>query len=329
MHPMTIWKNYKWLLLAGLITLGCHHKKPSLSGEEPVAVGDFIDFFQPLKLPYQFSDSIFLKKDRDSLLISYKVFTQFVPDSVLRKVFAKGVKPKIYPVGRVNSPKDATYLFAKAVAGDMKAVFVLGFDKKQQFLAGMPLTRRVPASSSTHTVVMDKNYSIIRTVQRKNPDGTMSEGKDVYILNADAKTYMLIMTDPLDDKVTDLINPIDTMGRRNKLSADYATGKMNLVSIRDGRKTDRLSFFIHFEKDNGDCTGELKGVAMIKSANLAEYREGGDPCVLQFYFTPSTVTLKEQEGCGSHRGVRCLFEGSFPRKKYIRPAMNSKPSTKK
>ncbi len=54
---------------------------------------------------------------------------------------------------------------------------------------------------------------------------------------------MLIMTDPLDDKPTELINPIDTLPRKNKLSADYTTGKMNLVSIRDGRKNRPYYFF--------------------------------------------------------------------------------------
>ena len=74
----------------------------------------------------------------------------------------------------------------------------------------------------------------------------VSEGKDVYVLNSDAKNFMLIMTDALDDKVTELINPIDTFSRKQKFTADYGSGKMNLVSIRDGRKSDRLKFFYSF-----------------------------------------------------------------------------------
>ena len=239
------------------------------------------------------------------------------------------MKPKIYPMGRVEIPKAETYLFVKAVSGDTKAVFILGFDKDQQFIAGMPVLRRAPAASTMQSVVMDKKYSIIRTIQRKNSDGSMSEGKDVYILNGAAKNYLLIMTDPLDDKVTEMINPIDTLPRKNKLSADYTTGKMNIVSIRDGRKTDRITFFIHFEKNSGDCSGELKGEARLRSSSLAEYHENGDPCVLQFGFTSSSVTMKELEGCGSHRGVRCLFDGTYPRKKYVKPAMAERSPVKK
>ena len=54
---------------------------------------------------------------------------------------------------------------------------------------------------------------------------------------------MLIVTDALDDKVTELTNPIDTFSRKQKFTGDYGSGKLNLVSIRDGRKNDRLSFY--------------------------------------------------------------------------------------
>ena len=88
-------------------------------------------------------------------------------------------------------------------------------------------------------------------------------------------------------------------------------GKMNLVSVRDGRKNDRITFFIHFEKENGECTGELKGEAIMKSVrNTAEYREAGDPCVLKFIFGSSSVYVYRREGCGSRRGLNCSFDGS-------------------
>ena len=78
-----------------------------------------------------------------------------------------------------------------------------------------------------------------------------------------------------------------------------------------------MSFFVHFEKKN-NCTGELRGEAAFTSANTAVYRGGGDFCVLQFGFTSSSVTITEMEGCGSHRGVDCVFEGTFPKRKEIK-----------
>lgn len=327
---MSGFRKYLVVAVALLIITGCKQKKkPSLAGEDPVEVSDFIEFFQPLKLPYIAADSILSKKEKDSLLIGYKVFTQFVPDSVLSKVYAKGVKPKIYPLGRVEVPGAETYLFVKTVTADKKAVFLLSFDKAQQFIAAMTGLRPDQSSATTQSVQMDRKFTITKTVMRKNADGGISEGKDVFVLNADAKNFMLIMTDALEDKVTELINPIDTLPRTHKLSADYSSSKMNLVSIRDGRKSDRLTFFIHFEKNNGECTGELKGEAMLKSASVAEYKEEGDPCYMKFTFTSSSVTITES-GCGSRRGLKCLFDGSFPRKKNPKPKSDkTKTSVKK
>lgn len=309
-------KNLKFLFFLSFVSffICCRHKKTKLTGEEPVKIGDFIEFFQPANFPYSFADSNLQKKEKDSTLISYKVFTQFVPDSMLNKVFGKTSKLKIYPMARLKGPNSENYLFAKVVNADKKAAFVLCFDKKQNYVTGMPILRLNQFPSTSQSVVVDKRYEITRNMVRKNEDGSSSEGKDVYVLNEDAKNFMLIMTDALDDKATEIINPIDTFSKKNKFSGDYVSNKMNLVSIRDGRKNDRVSFFVHFEKNNGDCTGELKGEARLIGANEAEYRESGESCVLRLVFTPSSVSLREQ-GCGSHRGLHCVFDGMFMKKK--------------
>ncbi len=78
-----------------------------------------------------------------------------------------------------------------------------------------------------------------------------------------------------------------------------------------------------------ECTGELKGEATLKTPTTAEYREEGDPCVLKFIFSATAVTLKEVEGCGSRRGMNCVFDASFARKKYVKPVVSSKPAVKK
>lgn len=294
---------------------GCKSKKkPSLSGEEPIEMSDFIEFFPVKRLPYQLGDTSLNKKENDSFLINHKVFSQFIPDSQVNKVFA-GAKPKLYPMGRVKGSAGEDYLFVKAVSGEKKVGFVFVFDKKDKFVDGIQLIRTGQYPGAQQSIAMDKSYSINKSITRRNADGTISEGKDVYGLNSDAGKFMLIMTDPLDDNATELVNPIEDLSRKNKFAADYGSGKLNLVSIRDGRKNDRLTFFIHFEKSAGACTGDLKGEAMIKSSSIAEYRQGGDPCVLRFNFTSSSVTVKELEGCGSHRGLRCSFDGTFARKK--------------
>jgi hypothetical protein len=323
---MPLFRKYSLFLFFIVWIVGCKSKKASLSGDEPVDVSDFIEFFPDTKLPYQVADSTLLKKEKDSLLISYTVFTQFVPDSILSQVFGKTVKPKIYPLAKNKGSE--TYLFAKAIGGNKRAAFVLGFDKKNNFIAAMPLLSLDQSSATQQAGNLDNRYTLTKMTYRKNADGSVSEGKDVYILNNDAKSFTLIMTDALDDKPAELVNPIDTFSRKQKNTADYGSGKMNLISFRDAKRNDRLNFFIHFEKNNGVCTGELKGEAIIKSPTIAEYREGGDPCVLQFRFTSSSVVVKELEGCGSRRGLRCSFDGTYPRKKEVKQKAPKAKATK-
>ncbi len=140
---------------------------------------------------------------------------------------------------------------------------------------------------------------------RKNSDETTSQGQEVWDLDKGATSFALVMTDALDEKISELINPIDSFSRKQKYTGDYGSGKMNLVSIRDGRRANHIDFFIHFEKDGGACSGELKGEAILKGPATAEYRVAGDPCVLTFTFSNSAVTLKE-EGCGARRGLQWL-----------------------
>lgn len=326
---MTGLSKYLFFALAILMLGSCkNRKKPTLSGEEPVEVSDFIEFFEPVNLPYVLADTTLKKKDKDSLLISNQVFTQFVPDSLFTPVFGKQTNLKIYAAGKAAVKGQGNYLFVKGVAGDKKTAFVLFFNTKEEFIAGMPLLRSDRQNLTSQVVVLDRKHTITRTSYRRNKDGSMSEGKDVYALNADAGQFTLIMTDALDDKPTELINPIDTLPRKHKFSGDYTTGKMNMVSIRDGRKNDRISFFIHFERNNGQCNGELKGEALIRSSTMAEYREGGDPCVLRFNFTSTSVTLKEIEGCGSRRDLRCTFNATYPKKKELKIKTTKKSSGK-
>src|SRR5262245_53989659 len=92
-----------WFLLI-IIILACKQKKKiSLSGEEPVNITDFIESFQSVSLPYEVLDSEVARKKTDTLLISYKVFTSLVPDTIVTKAFGKGEKPKIYAMARVSS----------------------------------------------------------------------------------------------------------------------------------------------------------------------------------------------------------------------------------
>ncbi len=308
---------------------GCKKKKASMTGDEPVEVSDFIEVFDPLTLPYKVADTLVNKKDKDSSVISNKIFAQFVPDSIFNNDFGKKAKPKIYPIGKAGLDKSETYLLAKAVQGNKKIIYLICFDKDNKFIAAMPLVVPDQNDATQQTGTIDKNFTITKSVQRKNADGSISEGRDAYVLNDDTRSFMLIMTDALDEKPAELINPIDTLPKKNKLSGDYIKNKTNYVSIRDTKKPDRLLVFVHIEQNNGECVGEIKGEAILKNPTTAVYNENGGPCFVQFSFTTSGVTMKEVEGCGSHRGLRCLFEGTYTRKKEVKPKEPKKKTTTK
>ncbi|RYY15398.1 MAG: hypothetical protein EOO04_28690 [Chitinophagaceae bacterium] len=129
---------------------------------------------------------------------------------------------------------------------------------------------------------------------------------------------MLIFTEPNEDIIENVINPIDTLPRKNKVSGDYVINKTNFISIRDGKDPSHISFFVHFEKDNSTCNGELKGAARFISPTTAQFKESGNPCTIQFDFKGNIVTMKEMEGCGSYRDIKCFFDGKYPREKESR-----------
>jgi hypothetical protein len=315
----------KWLpvLLFPLLVASCKDKKKQPVAEEVIKVSDFIDFFSEVKPPLRIADSSFRKKD--TTYIAYKTFTRFVPDSLLSRQFGKNVKPLIYPFGKITVKKQETYLFIKAITATHKTAFVLVFDKDQKFVTGMPLLVTDNNSTATHTADIDSKYSITTNTQRKNPDGQSIYKKAVYAYITSSGAFTLILTESNDHSVKPvLINPIDTLPRKNKLSGDYVQDKINLISVRDSKKPNQLLVFIHFEKDDGTCRGELKGAVKITGPGKAIYQQAGDQCVLQLSFSGNSVSMREEEGCGSHRDIKCFFEGSFIKKPAPKPVKAGK-----
>ncbi len=304
------------MILLGMMALlsACKSKKKPIATEDIVKPQDFIEYFDEVKLPFYLADSSLQKKSGDSA-ISFKTFTRFVPDSLISAQFGKNLKPLIYPMTRITIKKHETYLFVKAIATTHKAIFVIVFDNDMKYISGMPVLVADNNSNATHTAVMDNKYSIITNTQRKTADGQLIYKKASYAFINSAAAFALIVTESNDVVANGrLINPIDTFPRKNKLSGDYVQDKRNIISIRDGKKPNQLILFIHFEKNDGECKGELKGEAKIISAGKAIYSQAGDQCILQLNFSGNKVTMKEEEGCGSHRDIKCFFEGSFIKK---------------
>jgi hypothetical protein len=308
------------IFLLLFLIVSCKSKKTTLADNDTVEIADFVEFFPEIKLPFQIDDTLLMRKETDSSTIGYKIFTQFIPDSVIIRQLAQESKLKIYPLGRVSIKKFETYLFLKTISSSKKAVFIIALNNDNKFIAGMPLVVVDKDPSTLQMGLMDKKYTITQTVQKKKPDGEFTEIKSVYILNTEARNFSLIMTDQgIAEQEREIINPIDTLPHKNKFSGNYIKDKRNYVSIRDGKKPSEILFFVHFEKDNGECTGELKGEASIHGIRTALYSAIGNPCVLEFTFTGNTVSIKEQQACGSYRDIKCFFDGSFIKNKESKP----------
>ncbi len=305
---------FGWLLMGFLLVACGSKKKKTMSGNESVSITDYIGFFPKLDLPLVYSDTSFPGSLNDSVLISPEVYALFNPDSVYAPVFSKKEQPRFFAVGRVDNGPDEVYLLSGAITNAKKVLFISTYDKAHKFIAGMPALEAGADKRLHQSVTIDSRFNITRDLVRTGPGGISVSGRDVFVLNRAMQKFMLIMTDSLGQAVTELINPIDTLPRSGKFAGDYGRGKKNLVSVRDGQREGRIRFFISLENKENECSGELKGEAVFTGPNVAEYRQGGDPCVLKFIFSKSAVTLSEVEGCGSRMGgLQCSFNGNYPR----------------
>jgi len=308
-------------LLFGLF-LACNGKK-STEEDSADSYDQFTNLFKNASLNFQLSDTLLLK-NKDTTTIRGTSFSNLLPDSTVSKIFGKGIRVKNIPLWKIETPEGGHYFIVKTQSPRKKAAFLLIFDKDNQFNGSFPFLIPDADPATTQVSRIDKAFSITQSVFRKQPNDMIAEGKDVYVFDKEAKDFVLVMTDPLDEKSLVLVNPIDTLSRIHKLAGDYSRDKKNIVSIRDGRKPNLLTVFVHIEK-GAECIGEVKGDATITSPTTAVYQQTGDPCILQLNFSGATVKLKELEGCGSRRGQNCAFDGVFTRKKQA----SAKPVKKK
>jgi hypothetical protein len=310
--------KYLLLIVLSVLVFSCKSKKTSLGAndDEEMSVPDFMDHFQPLKLPYAATDTILRRKEPETAAINYKLFTRLLPDSLLTRYFGKEAKPHLYAIGKVKVPHEETYLFVKCTGKDRRILYLLCFDRKDHFSAARLVIYSGNEPGVSGAVAMDSKYTLSVTHFKRGPDGQTYHTTDDYVYN-DASGFNLILTESNEGKpkIPPVYNPIDTLPHKHKYSGDYVEDKRNIVSIRDGKEADRFYFFVHFEKDNGECKGELKGQAKFVSPGVARYRSYSDPCAIEFKFDAGGVAMNEEGGCGVHRDIKCFFEGYFGRRK--------------
>ena len=298
-----------WTLL---LAAACSPRKKSLSGEDVQTTADFTASFQELELPFTVTDTGLVKKSAVSLIINEKLIRKFLPDSLFREF--RGGRPKFHALGKAVEEEGEQYLFIRASTADRQVAYLLVFNKESAFKAGMPILTAPSGRNAFAEAVFDRKFTLTRTRTRIGADGQATYRKDVHIYN-NVGRFMLILeehNEVIEPK--EVYNPIDSLPMTGKWSGNYVRDKKNFVSVRDASRANRIVFFIHFEANDGECVGQLKGEADLVRPGVAHFTAPGDPCALELRFTPGTVTLSELQGCGNHRGIRCSFQGSFPRK---------------
>jgi hypothetical protein len=312
----------KWMGLFLLFAcFACGDKKASLSGDAPVDAEDFTEAFPTMTLPATLYDSA-LNKLGDTTTISYAVFSQFIPDSVLSNILPASKTTVIRPLGRIDREEER-YLLSKFIDQKKMTVGVFVFDKKNKFLGGRALIGNGQDDGYRHFVSINREPTF--TVSREKIKNNQLFYTRTGLAFSKDVGFMAIANESNEDakKLDSVINPIDTFKKLNKLSGDYLRDKKNFISLRDGRNPNTYLLFIHFEKTS-DCGGELKGELVMKDDRTGQYTATGDPCVINFKFSGSRIEMKEEGSCGNHRGIKCFFDDAYTKKKEARPKPKKK-----
>lgn len=298
------------LLIAACILSACGGKsKKSMKGDEEVSMTDFVEFFDEIKLPYAFRDTLIRKKGSDSILISNDVFRKFISDSMFMEVYGKKEKPKIYAVGAYRNKEEETYLCIRT-KGSTDAAWLIAVTKEMKPSASMLLMAGKGKAADINLVNLDNKYTITLADEYKNPDGSLATYSTVYAYNT-AGLFMEIMHDGLKrGEELAILNPIDTFPAKFARSGNYQIDKKNFLTIRDGDSAKTFLFFMNVNKGK-DCVTELKGEAKWIKKDSATYISGGDGCTIGFKFNNNGVRVSEVEGCMSRRSNSCSFNASY------------------
>ncbi len=314
-----------WRYLIAVVMLAataCKDHETNLSGDDPVSAKDLLTAFKPLETPLKYADTG-LKNLGDTLHISNKVLSQFIPDSMLTRLLGKdAAKFIIQPAGKIEKEEKETYLLVKFTHDKKIKLAAFVMNTKDTVVSGIELLSNYAGDGYAHTVSITDEPTFILN-REKGAGDKLLYTKNGFAYNEASEEFSIIVNDTNEDpaRVNEIINPIDTFPRRNKYSGDYASDAKNFISIRDGKNDETLLFFFHFDKNNSECTGEMKQEMTIVSPGKAVFHENGDPCTINFTISNNSIHIEEEGNCGNYRGITCLIDYTYPKKKEKKTAV--------
>ena len=303
-------------LLILLALIGCAETKTDLSGNTPLKINDFNAAFKNIELPIRINDTN-LVSFTDTIKIGRKALEQFLPDSVVEAIAPKLVKnASIFTVGKIEKETEY-YLLLNNKDTKKQTVSVIAFSKKNVFLGYQILTQFDLTQKGSQfygkTLLINKEPTFLIEENKLDPEQGLTNEKKGWAYTEQG--FRLIYLDAnIKPEQKAILNPIDTLPTVNTYSGDYARDKKNFISLRDFGNANKYQFFLHFEKKDGTCVGELKGLLNFNK-NQATYSEKGDPCTIQFTITGNVIKIKEDGNCGNHRNMTCYFNDSYDKKR--------------
>lgn len=305
-----------WLavLFVGLI-MACHHRKSG--NNEGGDFSTFLQHFQPVTVPFSYSEDSLAAALPDSSRLVYKETTGFIPDSIWYPNGKNSGAAKVYPLGKNHFGK-LNLLWIRALHGSSDEVDLLLFNNADTLVSVMNLMKK-KSSSERSSFELDNKYLLHLNEQKYLSNGEVIKREDVYGINKNGTVNLILTNTNQPSNPNSFYNPIDTLPQKHRYSGDYFIGKADVVSIRDGHKEGTFRFFIHLNKNNGDCTGEIDGTGTFEKSSIGIYKEENGPCGIRFTFSGSKVTLAEVGGCGAYRGISCNYTGTYTKKGESKP----------
>ncbi|MFM9021969.1 MAG: hypothetical protein ACKOOA_11645 [Sediminibacterium sp.] len=303
------------LIFLLLLLTGCNTTPPDYSGNNSISVKDWQAVFPDLSLPVVLHDTGLIRR-ADTNHIGFKALTQFYPDSLLQPVTGKLKKGSYFrAIGKITKKQEQYLLLIAYQPPKQARLFVLVTNSENQLLDIKEFLASQSDDGYQHYLHINREPTFMLVREKTGPDLQSIYTKTGWIYPSEGK-FMVIMNDSNEDtKNTAVINPIDSFPALHPFSWDYGDDKKNFISVRDGSSPGKLLFFLHIEKNGGTCTGELKGFMQLTGKRTAEFRQSGDPCVVLFEFNDNSISFKETGSCGNHRGIKCLLEDQFPKRK--------------
>ncbi|GAA0555443.1 hypothetical protein [Chitinophaga japonensis] len=302
------------LLLAVGILAGCGSGKDRANGDNPLTFEDFEALFPEKELPYRLMADSLGQNPADTLVLKPAVLQQFLTDTMAAADFPEKATPRFFPLAHFEG-EHLHYFVVEAVSKSRAAAYLCFTDKEGRYLNRVLVASKAAGSKDRLSFTLDSKYLVkISTEMRLGPSHTALK-EDFYMAQPDGQLTLIMTNSNGPAMPGQIFNPIDTLPGKHKFSADYTSGDLNIISIRDGPDPKTFLFFISFSRENGSCKGELSGTGHFTGSNRGEYKDKESSCGIAFQFSSRRVSIREIGGCGAYRGIKCLFEGSFTKKR--------------